>query len=63
MTATNMISQTALRNHLRETYGPRQYRIMADGAVHAYMTPMPNSNQDGWAFVGWDTELRRELAR
>lgn len=62
-TIATMISESALRQHLRETYGPRMYRIRADGSVEAYMTPMANTNRDGWAFIGGDTDLRRELVR
>ncbi len=36
-----------------------QIRIGNDGAVTARVDPMPNTNQEGWIFAGWDTELLR----
>ena len=32
-----------------------RYRITQDGEVHFY-GPMPNTNDVGWYFVGWNPE-------
>lgn len=39
------------------------YKITADGGVHLYGT-MPNTNTEGWHFIGWSNspDLRRYVA-
>ena len=37
-----------------------QIHIDNDGAVTAIADPMPNTNQRGRIFCGWDTELLKE---
>jgi hypothetical protein len=48
-------------NYLREKYDTTsQIKIAHDGAVTIHVDKMPNTNQSGWIFVGWDTELLNE---
>lgn len=37
----------------------RNVRCHADGSVTVHVDAMPNTNQAGRVFVGWDTELLR----
>jgi hypothetical protein len=37
-----------------------QIKIADDGAVTIHADPMQNTNQAGWVFAGWDTELLKE---
>lgn len=37
----------------------RDVRIHKDGAVSVYVDEMPNTNQAGRIFSGWDTEILR----
>ncbi len=47
--------------YLREIYNvTTQVRFTPGGAVNVRVDPMPNTNQAGWIFAGWDTELLRE---
>ncbi|HNH16427.1 MAG TPA: hypothetical protein PK225_14185 [Azonexus sp.] len=49
--------------YVRETYesrNPRDVRFGNDGAVSVMIDEMPNTNQPGRIFVGWDTDLLRE---
>jgi hypothetical protein len=39
---------------------PLKMRIAKDGAVSIIVDNMPNTNQEGRIFAGWDTELLRE---
>jgi len=39
----------------------RDVRIHADGSVSVQVDTMPNTNQPGRIFAGWDTELLREV--
>lgn len=49
-----------IRKHFVEM-GYESVRIMADGSVTAIADPMPNTNERGRIFVGWDTEILREI--
>ena len=47
---------------LRSIYSvTSQIRFAPDGAVTCKVNPMPNTNQEGWIFAGWDTELLRDM--
>jgi len=47
--------------YLRAKYdSTSQIRIAQDGAVSIHVDQMPNTNQAGWIFAGWDTELLSE---
>jgi len=35
----------------------RNVRCHADGSVSVHVDAMPNTNQEGRVFAGWDTEL------
>ena len=48
-----------VRNYY-ESYNPRNVRFGDDGAVSVMVDEMPNTNQPGRIFVGWDTKLLRE---
>lgn len=37
----------------------RNVRCHADGSVSVYVDKMPNTNQPGRVFAGWDTEILR----
>lgn len=42
-------------------YEPGTVRIMSDGSVTVMSDPMPNTNEQGRVFAGWDTEVMRQL--
>jgi hypothetical protein len=49
-------------NYLRNKYDTTsQIRVAEDGAVTIHVDQMPNTNQSGWIFAGWDTELLKVL--
>lgn len=49
---------------LRNRYeGARNIRFETDGAVNVTVDRMPNTNQPGRIFAGWDTELLEECSR
>lgn len=51
--------------HLRNEYStnPRNIRFEDDGAVTMTVDRMPNTNEQGRIFAGWDTELLRDALR
>jgi len=49
-----------IRKHFEED-GVESVRIMADGSVTGIKDPMPNTNERGRVFLGWDTEILREI--
>lgn len=51
-----------LRNRYESTNG-RNVRFADDGAVSIMVDAMPNTNQAGRIFAGWDAELLREARR
>ena len=51
-----------LRNRYESTDG-RNVRLADDGAVSIMVDAMPNTNQAGRIFVGWDSELLTEARR
>lgn len=51
-----------LRTRYESTNG-RNVRFADDGAVSITVDTMPNTNQPGRIFVGWDSELLREARR
>jgi hypothetical protein len=61
-----MLSLKAKRQigkYLRTKYDTKsQIKIDKDGAVSIFVDKMPNANQSGWIFAGWDTELLNESA-
>ncbi len=55
-----------LKQHLMERYEVQKVRYLKDpdyraGAIECYGT-MPNTNQEGWFFVGFEDELLQELS-
>lgn len=44
-----------------EDRGGKSVEIAADGAVSVHVDEMPNTNQAGRIFAGWDTDLLREV--
>ena len=50
-----------LRNRYESTNG-RNVRFADDGAVSIMVDAMPNTNQAGRVFAGWDAELLKEAA-
>jgi hypothetical protein len=49
-----------IRDYVRSQYAHlngRNVRCHADGSVSVYVDEMPNTNQEGRVFAGWDTEL------
>lgn len=51
-----------LRNRYEATNG-RNVRFADDGAVSIMVDAMPNTNQAGRIFAGWDAELLKEALR
>lgn len=54
--------KATIREYILDYYSnksPEGVRIAADGAVTVQVDPMPNTNQAGRIFAGWDTELIR----
>ena len=51
-----------LRNRYESTDG-RNVRLADDGAVSIMVDAMPNTNQAGRIFAGWDSELLTESRR
>lgn len=51
-----------LRTRYESTNG-RNVRFADDGAVSIMLDAMPNTNQPGRIFAGWDSELLREARR
>lgn len=53
-----------IRKHVKAIYeSAENIRIQQDGSVTAQVDPMPNTNQAGRIFCGWDTELLKEANR
>lgn len=51
-----------IRGYVEKTYeyiNGRDVRCHADGSVSVYVDKMPNTNQPGRIFAGWDTEILR----
>ena len=47
--------------YLRARYNTNsQIRVDDEGGVTIRVDQMPNTNQEGWMFAGWDSELLRE---
>ena len=46
---------------LSDSYEAGTVRIGADGAVSVIADPMPNTNERGRIFVGWDTEVLSDI--
>ena len=49
-----------IRRYVEDQYthvNGRNIRCHADGSVSVYVDEMPNTNQEGRVFAGWDTEL------
>ena len=44
-----------------EDEGVESVRITSDGSVTGIKDPMPNTNDRGRVFLGWDTEILREI--
>jgi hypothetical protein len=56
-----MSQKRAIGRLLRERYdGARNVRFERDGAVNVTVDEMPNTNQSGRIFAGWDIDLLRE---
>ena len=51
----------ALVLSLYKDRGGKSVKIAADGAVSVHVDEMPNTNQSGRIFAGWDTDLLREV--
>lgn len=50
--------------YLRAKYDTTsQIHIAQDGAVSIHVAQMQNTNQAGWIFAGWDTELLADSRR
>lgn len=45
------MTNTTIRNILRNAFGARKYRITRDGEIHVHGT-MPNTSQTGWYLFG-----------
>ena len=48
----HIMTINTIRKLLRSKFGPRNYRITADGEIYVYGT-MPNTNQDAFFLWGW----------
>jgi hypothetical protein len=48
-------------DEINSDYESGTVRIMHDGMVTVIADPMPNTNERGRIFVGWDTDIMREL--
>jgi hypothetical protein len=59
----SMKAKRQIGDYLRRKYNTEsQIKIDKDGAVTIHVDPMPNTNEPGWIFAGWDTELLNESA-
>mgnify|MGYP000175518448 FL=1 len=54
------MSVTQIRAALRNAFGPRNYRIQADGNISVY-GQMPNTNTKGWYLFGYVGDAQTEL--
>ncbi len=55
-----MTEKRKISRYLRDYYSdsdPKNVRFADDGAVTVHVDPMPNTDQAGRIFAGWDTEL------
>lgn len=66
MSALTMTEKREIGRYLRTRYestNGRNVRFADDGAVSIMVDAMPNTNQAGRIFAGWDTELLKESRR
>lgn len=54
------ISKFVRENH--ESRNPRNVRFEVDGAVTVMVDEMPNTNQAGRIFAGWDKDILKQIS-
>ena len=60
MTYDPTITAREIRAHVAERYEAEKIRITRQGEVHA-LGIMPNTNQRGWFFAGYDTDIALQI--